>query len=72
MTVQINAYDPDNNGIGIYFDQYLNQKFAAFDGVAGVLSADTNATGMLLSVRMVAVSSSIPIQAGRSILLLAK
>lgn len=45
MTVQINAYDPDNNGIGIYFDQYLNQKFAAFDGVAGVLSADTNATG---------------------------
>lgn len=45
MTVQINTYDPDNNGIGIYFSQYLNQKFDTFDNVAGTLSTDTNATG---------------------------
>lgn len=45
MTVQIKAYDPDNNGIGIYFGQYLNQKFAAFDNVSGALSTDAAATG---------------------------
>jgi Ca2+-binding RTX toxin-like protein len=44
MTVQISAYDPDNNGIGIYYNQYLTEKFATFDNVSGTRSADTNAT----------------------------
>lgn len=45
MTIELRAFDPDNNGIGIYLSQYYWQKFAAFDGVSGTLSSDTPATG---------------------------
>lgn len=44
MTIQITAFDPDNNGIGILEGRYLTQKFAAFDNVAGTLSTDAGAT----------------------------
>ena len=44
MTVQINAFDPDNNGIGISFSRYLSLKFTSFDNVSAMLSTDTDVT----------------------------
>ncbi|TWF57191.1 calcium-binding protein [Neorhizobium alkalisoli] len=44
MAIHINAYDPDSNGISIYFDQYLTHKFDSFDNVAGTFSTDAGVT----------------------------
>lgn len=44
MTVQMTAFDPDGNGIGILSDLYTRTKFSSFDNVAGVLSGDNDTT----------------------------
>jgi phage tail sheath protein FI len=65
ITVQIEAFDPANNSIGISFSRYLAQKFASFDNVAGMFSSDANVTHMHSSAQTGVGLSSIHRQAGR-------